>query len=357
MHLKIISHTVWAIVLVLFCGAAIAQCITCPPPAPICPTCTNSVTSSSPNVNSGLQFGLFTNPALGNAGALGSTISNFVSGGGTANAGLDVKRYSLSGSTGAAAAPGGTQWNVWGAYSHNNVAYEFSPLSSSGHVNVYIAGIDYTFSNNVVFGVATAFDHTSVDLNFSGGVISGSGYTISPYVGMLINKNLSVDATLGVGRTSVDTIVTGVTGSSHTNRTIGALGLTYREAIGAWTLTGRGAILGVHDQLGAYTLSNGTFIPDGTVNVSQVRLTGQAAYTIKSFTPYVSLTYINDLNRPDQQPVNGVSAANDRDAWTPAIGIRFKADNAIYGSAQYSSERGRSDVKNNMFLLNLGIRF
>jgi hypothetical protein len=133
--------------------------------------------------------------------------------------------------------------------------------------------------------------------------------------------------------------------------------LTYRAAIDAWTLSARGAFLTVRDKLGAYTLSNGTFVPDGTVNISQIRISGQAAYTSGPITPFVSLTYINDIRRPDQAPIGGVAAANDRDAVTPAIGVRFKTDNAVYGSLQYSTERARTEVKNNQFLFNLGIRF
>jgi hypothetical protein len=296
---------------------------------------------------------------LTTAGVVGGAVGGFVQGGGQ-NAGLDVKRFALTGSTGAAAAPGATQWNVWGAYSRSNIAYDFAPLRNSGNVNVYLAGLDYTFSNNVILGVATAVDRTDVDLTFSGGKLTGNGVTVSPYLGVLINKNIAIDATLGVGRTDIDTVTTGggtVTGSTRSDRTLGTLGLTYREVVGAWSFTGRGAFLAVRDKFAAQTLSNGFVIPEGSVNLSQIRIIGQAAYTSGPVTPYVSLSYINDVSRPDQAPVGGVAAANDRDAWTPAIGIRFRADNSFYGSLQYSSERARSEIKNNQFLINLGMRF
>jgi hypothetical protein len=318
---------------------------------------TSTTKNSQPSNSPGLATGLISTTGLNTAGSIGGAIGGFVQGGGNPQAGLDVRRYALAGNTGAAAAPGATKWNVWGAYSRSNIAYNFAPLQSSGAVNVYLAGLDYTFDSNVIFGIATAVDRTDVDLNFSGGKLTGNGVTVAPYLGIAINKNLAFDATIGGGRTNVDTVVGTVVGSTRTDRTVGSMGLTYREIIGAWTLTGRGAFLSVHDKLGAYTLSNGTFVPDGTVNVSQVRILGQVAYTSGPVTPYVSLSYINDISRPDQAPVNGVAAANDRDAWTPAIGLRFKSDNSVYGSIQYSSERARSEVKNNQFLINLGVRF
>lgn len=327
----------------------------------VAPTTTNntqptSTTNSQPSSSPGLATGLISVTGLGNASLVGGAVSSFASGGNN-QVGLDVKRFALSGKTGAAAAPGDKMWNVWGAYSRSNIAYNFAPLQSSGNVNVYLAGVDYTFANNMVLGVAVAADRTDVDLNFSGGKLKGSGVTVSPYLGIAINKNMAFDATLGFGRTNIDTTVGTTAGSTRSDRSVGSLGLTYREVIGAWSLSGRGAFLAVSDKLGAYTLTNGTFIPDGTVNVSQIRLTGQAAYTSGPVTPYVSLTYINDIRRPDQAPVGGFAAANDRDAWTPAIGLRFRADNSVYGGIQYSTERGRSEVKNNQFLLNLGIRF
>ncbi|MEO8440912.1 MAG: autotransporter outer membrane beta-barrel domain-containing protein [Betaproteobacteria bacterium] len=320
-------------------------------------TPTVPITLSQPGNSPGLNNTFINGPAADTVYALGNGVSNFVGGGPSGNAGLNVNRYALGRGTGAAAAPGAPQWNVWGAYSHSNVGYDYAPLSSAGNVKIYLAGVDYTFSNHVVFGVATAFDHMSTDLNFSAGKLDGSGYTISPYVGMLINKNISLDATIGYGRSDIDTATSGVTGSTHSDRTIGALGLTYRQAIGAWTLTGRGALLGVHNKLGSYTLSDGSSVADSTSNLAQIRLMGQAAYTYKQFTPYVSIAYINDINRPDQAPILGIPASNDRDGWRPAVGIRFRAENTIYGGVQYSSERGRSQITNNMFLFNVGIRF
>jgi autotransporter-like protein len=320
-------------------------------------TPTGPITFSQPGNSPGLNNTFINGPAANSVDALASGVSSFASGGSTGNAGLNFNRYALGKGTGAAAAPGAPQWNVWGAYSHTNIGYDYAPLSSAGNVKIYLAGVDYTFSNNVVFGVAAAFDHMSTDLNFSAGKLDGSGYTISPYVGMLINKNISLDATIGYGRTDIDTATSGVTGSTHSDRTIGALGLSYREAFGAWTLTGRGAILGVHNKLGSYTLSDGTPVADATSNLAQIRLMGQAAYTYKQFTPYVSIAYINDINRPDQAPISGIPASNDRDGWLPAVGVRFRAENMIYGSVQYSSERGRSQVTNNMFLFNVGFRF
>lgn len=348
MNSKNFRNAIRAIVLVLsfgFCGVAAAS---------------STVSEGQPNNSPGLAAGLLSTTGLSTANIIGGAVGSFASGGGFFAG--DVRRFALPGQgyTGAAAAAGGKPWNAWVAYSRSNVDYTFAPLVSSGNVNVYLGGIDYTFANNVVFGVAVARDRTDVDLQFSGGKLTGSGTTVAPYIGVPLSKQWALDATLGFGRTDIDTVNANPaigSGSTKDDRTIGSLGLTFRESIDKWQLTARGAYLSVHDKLGAYTLTGGTFVPDGTVNISQFRLHGQVAYDAGYLVPYVGLSYINDIRRPDQAPIGGVAAANDNDAWTPVIGVRFRTDGSVYGSIQYSSERNRSEVKNDQFLFNIGVRF
>lgn len=313
---------------------------------------TASIHNGQPNNNPALYAGLFSVTGLNTAALIGDTVGSIASGSGAFAGG--VRRFVLPGQgrTGAAAGSAANLWNAWVAYSRSDVGFDYAPLKSSGTVDVYVGGVDYTFSNNAVFGVAVAGDRTDVDLNFSGGKLTGRGTTISPYVGIPLNKQWALDATLGFGRTNIDTATGGVSGSTHADRTVGSLGFTFRNNVGDWQLMGRGAYLSARDKLGAYTLTNGTFVADGTVNVSQLRFTGQVGYNAGNIVPYVGLTYINDLQRPDQP-----GAANDNDAWTPSIGLRFKSDGSVYGSIQYSTERNRSEVKNNQLLLNLGVRF
>ncbi len=330
----------------------------------------------------GFFVSLNSNPALastGTASVVGTTLTPQAAAGLAALAGIvgdlagggspgglpgasnGVRRFALpgQGQSGAAAAPGGKAWNAWVAYSQNKVGYSFQPLQSSGTVDVLMTGVDYRLANNVIVGVALAGDRSDIGINGTAlsGTLKGSGYTITPYIGIPLNRAWALDATLGFGRTKIDTTQFGATGTLRSDRTLGSIGLSFRQPIGKWQLTGRGALLAVDDRLGAYTLSNGTFVRDGKVSLSQLRLSGQAGYNFGSVVPYFGLSYIYDIRRPDQAPVGGQTAANDRDAWTPVVGIRFTSGGSLYGGIQYSSEQSRSQVKNNQLLLNLGVRF
>ncbi|MBK8117823.1 MAG: autotransporter domain-containing protein [Sulfuritalea sp.] len=72
--------------------------------------------------------------------------------------------------------------------------------------------MDYTLKNDIVIGLAIAWDRSDINLtgtNFgaAGGTMTGRGTTYTPYVGIPINKNWSADMSAGWGQTDVDTNV------------------------------------------------------------------------------------------------------------------------------------------------------
>ena len=319
--------------------------------------------AAQPSNNPGLVAGLLTTTGAATASTIGSTVGA-IAGGAAAGGGgtfsalpAGVTRLALpgQGGTGAAAAPGGKAWNAWFAASQNTVSYDYAPLQSSGKVRVGLIGVDYTFRNSIVAGMAIAADKSDINLNFIGGKLTGKGTTYSPYVGIPLNKNWSADMSVGWGKTTVDTEITGITSRMTDNRRTASLGMSYRQMAGndnKWMLTGRGSYLAVRDKLGAYTMSNGTFVTDSSVSLSQLRFGGQAAYNLGVFVPYAGLNYIYDVSAPSQ-----AGAANDRDAFQAVLGLKFSVPSGFYGGLQYSSELNRSQIKNNQIMLNMGARF
>ena len=298
--------------------------------------------------------------------SIGSTIGGVVGGafgggGGGSTAAGGVTRMALGGQTGAAAAAGAPRWNLWAAYSYVDVGYSFQPLQSGGHSNLVLGGVDYMISNNLIAGVAITDERTRIDTPYNGGKISGDGNTVAPYLGWRINRDWTLDASLGFGDTKLATtdnsVAGGITGSNKVSRSMGTLGLAYNQAMGRWLLTGKGSLLAVENRFSAFTLSNNTFVDGSTVRTTQARLGGQAAYNAGNIVPFVGLTYIYDIEHASQGAIGGQNAANDRDAWQVRAGLNIRSSGALYGGIVLSSEVGRSQVKNDQLLVNLGVRF
>jgi len=262
--------------------------------------------------------------------------------------------------SGAAAAGGGSRWNLWAAAAYNRTGSSFQPLQTSGNVGVLSAGLDYRVSDNLLVGAALAGERTRTNLNYlAGGNLSGDGLTLAPYMAYVFNRSWALDASVGYGRGSYDVSGGGDAGSFRSTRTFGSIGLNYRHEIAAsrWIVTGRGAVLSVSSKSGSFTSRNGNFADGTTSDLTQLRVGGQVAYAAGQVSPYFGLTYVYDIRLPGTVQFGTQTSSGDRDSWVPAIGLRFSGAGSVYGGLQLSSERGRSEVKNDQLRLNLGVRF
>jgi len=275
---------------------------------------------------------------------------------------LGSSRFALSsGDTGKAAAGMGSRWNAWLSLSQSNVAYQFQPLQSSGRINLTLVGVDYTFANNATVGVAAGWDQTRVNTTFNGGNLGTNGNMVAPYLSWRFTPAWSLDASVGFGRSNTsqtdNSVVGGITGNYSDQRMLGSVSLAYSKLIGKWQLTGRGSYLASQDKLSQFTLSNGNSIAAATNRNSQLRFGGQAMYNGGVFLPYAGLYYFNDVQRTTQGAVGGVTPANDRDGFQVQLGIQFAPKGQVYGGLMVATDVGRSQVKNDLFLGNVGIRF
>ncbi len=263
--------------------------------------------------------------------------------------------------TGIAAASGGNRWNLWGAAAENRTASSYQPLQSSSNIGTLSVGVDYRINDGLIVGLAVAGDRSRSNLNYvaGGGNLSGDGYTVAPYFGYILNRFWTLDGSVGYGRSSYDISGGGVSGSFRGTRTFGSIGLNYRQQIAGsrWGVIGRGALTSLSSRTSSFTATNNVFTDGTASDLTQLRLGGQLAYAASQFTPYFGLTYVYDIRRPGSLIVGGQTSSGDRDAWVPAIGLRFSGSGSVYGGLQLSSERGRSEAKNDQLLLNMGVRF
>ena len=250
-------------------------------------------------------------------------------------AGLDQR------ATGLAAGAGGERWNGWIAAAHSNMEHSF--LRVDGNADVVLGGVDYTLNNDVIVGVATTIESSKT--NSVGTKVKGDGYSIAPYVAIPLNANWLVDASIGIGRTDLDSYTGPLVAKANDDRTFGAVSLSYATNIGKWQMLGKASYLGSKDEFDT--------TPKTKSKLAQARVGGQVAYDAGNFVPYVGVTFIRDTTTPP----GIVGSDNDRNATQLQAGVNIYSSGPLSGGISYSHEAYRKEIKNDILVANLSYRF
>lgn len=342
-----------------------------PPTSSSNSSCSGSTSTSSQQKTCSYSSSGLQNTFVSGGGTYGSLFFGGFGGGapggsgaGSNTSGIASSRFALSTrdtETGKAAAAMGSNWNAWISLSTSEVGYKFQPLQSSGHVDVGLVGLDYTFANNLTTGVAVAWDRGRIGTSFNNGNLNTDGYIVAPYLSWRFTPAWTLDGSVGFGHAKIsqtdNSTPGGITGNYGDNRALGSLSLAYTKMVSKWIFTGRGGYLVSQDRYDQFTLSNGTTIGSATNNNAQIRLGGQAMYNGGTVLPYLGAYYFNYVRMPTQQATGGSTPANDRDGFQLQAGIQFVPRGMVYGGLMVSSDVGRSQVRNDLIMGNLGIRF
>lgn len=285
------------------------------------------------------------------------------SGAGSANrsaSAAGASRFALDDQTGLAAASGAPRWNAWFALGENEQAYSFQPARSSGRSTLMLGGIDYTYSSNIVAGVAVNADRTRTTFQSNlNSPLSVNGLSVAPYVSVPFARNWLFDASIGWGEADIKftDYAAPAEGNTKSDRMFASVAVSYATRMGAFNVNGKANYVETSDKIASFTMTDRTFIPATTLRVAQARLGVQASYNAGMFMPYVGVTYIRDLQSPSQAAFGGQTPANDKDGWQIAVGVNVFSRGALSGGLMFTSETARQQVKNDVFLANLAVRF
>ena len=199
------------------------------------------------------------------------------------------------------AAGGNEKWNAWGSLSANNNEYK----GFDQDVTTAVSGLDYTVAPTLVAGASVAYDRSTGSL-FN---ITTTGYTVAPYLGWQINKDWSLDASMGwgEGKTNIGT------NEIKPDRFFYGTNLSYTQWSGNWQFTGKASYLYGEEKYES-TLLN------AKNKIDQWRLGGQAGYWMAGgIMPYFGLAYSTDDTK------TALAGTNDlgKNAWTVSVGANF----------------------------------
>lgn len=262
-------------------------------------------------------------------------------------------------STGLAAGGAPQAWNVWGNIDQNET--DFSYIANAGRsrgandVLTTVVGADYALSSQLILGLSAAFDraegwgqrnanaknHNDID-----------GYLIAPYLGYQLNKEWTLDASLGFG--AGDFSATGGV-KAEADRWFAAANLSYARWVGNWQFTGKASYLHGEEDYGNSKINGATQANTASTNkLDQVRIGVQAGYWLNGFMPYAGLGYTSNVHRSSDIGEDPLG----RDSLIATLGINFfSLSSKITGGIFYEEELNRRRSDNQVISANINFRF
>jgi hypothetical protein len=222
-----------------------------------------------------------------------------------------------------------TRWGVWANGSGSFLRNDSAGNAFNGPSVVAMAGFDYIFDRQWIFGLSAGYTHA--DLALSPSVISRKvdGAVVGPYAAYILSPNWSVDALFNWTSLSNDIIapLPFPAGSYHSNRWTGASNLNYFTTYDGFKLTGFGGY--------AYSWEGGRtnlILPSSLANnvrYGAVRIGGEAAYPMGALEPYLPLRFEYETTTPN----DGTSRA----ALVVGAGVRYRWSDSLTSGLLFES--------------------
>jgi hypothetical protein len=270
-----------------------------------------------------------------------------------------MRRDWNTGAVGLSAGDHGGSDSAWGSISNTWLSDDNNLTRFDGRLTLFTVGYDRQLPGGWVAGVAGVIETSDIDTNFNDGDTDTIGGSIVPYIGKsLFDGNASFDVQAGYGRLNTDTArnrSTGIaTGDFDSYRLFGAANLAGYHQSGPWLLTGRVGVLATHEGTDEYTESNGNRVSDKNVTLVQVSVGGETRYSMGNWSPYVGVTYINDVNRSG---ITALAAARDDDEVKLEAGTSFIVGSHTSADLAVTHSLGRSEFDETTVLGSLRYTF
>ncbi|MCW9036057.1 MAG: autotransporter outer membrane beta-barrel domain-containing protein [Rhodospirillales bacterium] len=231
-----------------------------------------------------------------------------------------------------------------------------------------LIGADYEASKTMLVGLAVGYEKSNLDTDYNLGDIDGKGFVVSPYISIDLNKNFSIDATVGYSKLNYDTTrkdasnSTIFSGETDGSRVFGTIDAVYSRPYKDWTLGGSLGALYSKEDRDAYT-ETGTdattvAVAKTSSKLGQARLGASAAYTKGKVQPYIGLTAEYDFTKTDVVvATNQTTPADDNFGLGATLGLNLAIAPNITGTIQGNTMLLRENYSEHTGLVRLRVEF
>ncbi len=281
-------------------------------------------------------------------------------------------------STGLAAGDLFNGLGAWLGYTRSDYEGDFvfagATLAYDADADNVLIGFDRLFADRFLIGLSAGYQEIDTATAFNGGGQEADGFMIAPYAAWLINDTFSMDVTGGYSPLDYDqnrvspTDGTQTTASFDADRWFLASNLNALLTTGHWVFGGRIGVLHTEEDQDGYvetgsaaSAAAGTVrtVRDRNIDLTQLVVGGDVAYSAAAFEPYALLIYRNDLSRDNGEEAGGLPGAftsvqaDDDDEFQAGLGFRVFSDIGLTGTFEWSLIEGRDSFDSHILTLTL----
>ncbi len=221
-------------------------------------------------------------------------------------------------------------------------------------------GMDKAFMDGMfVSGLSLAYDDSETSSAFNNGGTDTDSFTISPYLSYMLNNTYGLDFSFGWGQGDTDmhrddllgVKTSGSQDSDHSFYSVGISGNHWLQNISlGWRLGYYYSKTNYDSYTETDTDGLTTNIDDSSNKIGQIAASVQAGYYLKTWMPYVKVTYENETTRSP-------SSAADDDGFVWELGANLFGSGPFSGGASISTKSGRGSYESISAIARLSYAF
>lgn len=298
--------------------------------------------------------------------------SKTVLGGTTFGANLDLEREA-----GIAAGDNSTfNWGTWGSFSRTTGGSDVGYQKFDSSLDSGLIGFDRSYSENLIYGIAFGYDSNDVETDFNLGEQDITSFTIAPYIGYVINQNFTFDLSAGYSAIDIDQNRLGpgtfhpvvVNGDTESDRFFVSGNLNGYTRYNDFVFSGRIGLLYANEDRDAIVENGGPnsldafTTPSQTVELGELQVGGDIAYSAWKLEPYATFFYEYDFIYEDLNLDPGLIAAfgdaeNDTSDFRIGFGARYFGNNGFSSTLEWTAIADREEFDSQILSLTLRLDF
>lgn len=248
-------------------------------------------------------------------------------------------------------------WSPWISVGRTMADNDLSSTAYDATQDNVLFGMDYSYSDRLIFGISGGYENNDIDTSFNGGEMGVQGFSVAPYAAYLLTDNVSVDAAVGYSTLDIDQFRTEpggaiVTGDTDSSRWFVMSNINTFRQYGNWVVTGRAGFIYSEEEQDGFTETGGftaQTVAERDIDFGQLNFGGEVAYSAHAIEPFASLFYQYDFEEGDSAALNPNQAqrSNDDDDIRASAGFRYFGNNGLSATLEWSHIIDRENFDSN----------